>query len=62
MPSIECKCLECSHMFKQIVFRGDEDQPVICPECKSDRIKLSHEPPGLFNGISNFSSLAGDTN
>lgn len=62
MPTIEYHCPKCAHTFKQVVFRGDEKQPRPCPKCKSTEVKPSLRAESLFNGISNFSSLAGDTN
>lgn len=62
MPSIECHCPECGYNFNRIFFRGDENKSVICPKCQCDKVKYSKSNPGLFDGISNFSSLAKDTN
>ena len=60
MPKYEYKCNKCSFTFEKLVFRGDEETEVSCPECGGKEVKQTPGASGLFNGISNFSSLAKD--
>jgi len=62
MPTIEYKCGNCDHLFKTVVFRGDEETEPPCPKCKSPLTKSLPKSESLFKGISNFSTLAKDTN
>ncbi|MCW7755431.1 zinc ribbon domain-containing protein [Desulfobotulus sp. H1] len=62
MPTIEYDCPKCGHVFKRVVFRGEERPSMPCPKCKSMEVKPSHSAESLFNGISPSSSLAKDTN
>ncbi len=62
MPIIEYKCGNCDHLFKAIVFRGDKETDPPCPKCKSPFAKTLPRSESLFKGISNFSTLAKDTN
>ena len=34
MPIYEYMCVECEHVFEEVVMAGDE--PECCPECKAD--------------------------
>ena len=62
MPTIEYKCGNCDHLFKAVVFRGDKETEPLCPKCKSALVKSLPRSESLFKGISNFSTLAKDTN
>jgi putative FmdB family regulatory protein len=62
MPSIEYHCRTCGNSFKKILFLGDKEEKPLCPKCKSADVEKSPTASGLFQGISNFSSLAKDTN
>ncbi len=41
---------------------GDKEEMPICPKCKSTQVVKSKGPERLFEGISNYSSMAKDTN
>ena len=62
MPTIDYLCQNCDHAFRALSFRGDETGDAVCPVCGSHGIKPEPKPEGVFDGISNFSSLAGDSN
>ena len=62
MPTIEFKCEDCAHLFKAVVFRGDPEIEPSCPKCKGPNTKSLPQSESLFQGISNFSTLAKDTN
>ena len=65
MPHIEFQCKTCGHRFERLVFRGEEKNRFSCPECgEKDPAGIKPLPgaESLFEGIANFSSLAGDTN
>ncbi|MEZ4529132.1 MAG: FmdB family zinc ribbon protein [Desulfobacterales bacterium] len=62
MPKLEYTCPKCGHSFQQLVFRGDEAQPVLCPKCGTSEVRSAKTPAGLFDGIASFSSLSRDTN
>ena len=38
MPIYEYQCEGCCHTFEMLVFAGD-DEPIVCPECKSEKVK-----------------------
>ena len=62
MPSIEYTCQDCSHEFRAVVLRGEEDAPARCPKCHSRRVRRAVSAKSLFDGIAGFSDLARDTN
>ena len=62
MPKIECQCEACGEGFRRVVLRGEICPGLACPECHSRQIKVAADFQGLFDGISNFSTLAKDTN
>ena len=62
MPTIEYKCENCDHLFKTVVFRGDKETEPPCPKCKSLLAKALPGSKSIFKGISNFGTLAKDTN
>jgi putative FmdB family regulatory protein len=62
MPLIEYTCKDCGINFKRLIFLGDEETPSVCPSCKGTTIERLEGAEGLFQGISNQSSLAGDRN
>jgi putative FmdB family regulatory protein len=62
MPTIDYTCPQCSHRFKRMVMRGDPVEPAPCPVCGMTAVPPSKGPEALFEGISGFSKLAGDTN
>lgn len=59
---LEYKCPQCGLSFSRVVLRGDEDVPASCPACAAAGVRPDKGPASLFEGISNFSSLAKDTN
>lgn len=63
MPKIEYQCKSCGHRFERLVLRGGEKKTFSCPECnEKENVKPVPSAESLFDGISNFSALAGDTN
>ena len=62
MPTVEYECRTCRKPFRRLVYRGDEEKCVSCPDCGSRDISQSSTSASLFNGISPLSSLADDTN
>jgi len=62
MPSVEYQCRECEHAFTRVVLRGEEKRLAVCPHCGRKTARPARMEKGLFNGISNFSSLSQDTN
>lgn len=63
MPKVEFQCTACDHIFERVLLRGEPTDEFVCPKCGRSR---SVQPlPGsksLFEGLSGFSDLAGDTN
>ena len=62
MPTCEYRCKACGHSFSRLVFRGDEAETETCPACGCREAVKAPQAESLFDGISNFSTLARDTN
>ncbi len=62
MPKIDYHCEQCGHDFERVGLQGEPKTGMKCPKCKGAHVKAVKGSDRLFNGISNFSSLAKDTN
>jgi putative FmdB family regulatory protein len=62
MPIVEYTCPQCGQRFKRVVMRGDPVTAAACPACRRADVPPLRGPQALFEGIADFSELAGDTN
>ena len=62
MPKIDYHCEQCGHDFVRVGLQTEPVAGMQCPKCKGAQVKPVKGPARLFNGISNFSALAKDTN
>jgi putative FmdB family regulatory protein len=62
MPIKEYQCRQCGNNFKTVLFQGDEEKNPACPNCRSLDLERPNGSTSIFNGISNFSALAKDSN
>ncbi len=62
MPKVNYNCNQCGYSYTKIFMMGDKEEMPICPKCKSTQVVKSKGPERLFEGISNYSSMAKDTN
>jgi putative FmdB family regulatory protein len=62
MPTLDYTCPRCGQRFKRVVMRGDPVTAAMCPACRQADVSPSRGPQALFDGIADFSDLAGDTN
>ena len=58
MPTSECRCNTCGHLFVYLTFKGDGTPPV-CPRCKGREIQMKTNPEGFMAGSGLGSRIAG---
>jgi rubrerythrin len=62
MPWVVWKCRQCAHEFKRLLLIGEKPSFGKCPKCGATDSDAMVSGQPLFEGISSFSSLDGDTN
>ncbi len=58
MPTTECRCNACGHVFVHLTFKGDAIEPV-CPRCKRRDVTVEAAPERLMKEPGIGSLLAG---
>jgi Zn finger protein HypA/HybF involved in hydrogenase expression len=58
MPTAECRCNACGHIFAHLTFKGD-DTPPVCPRCKVRDIQMKSDQEGFMAGPGLGSRIAG---
>lgn len=49
MPTTDCRCNACSHVFVHLTFKGDDIAPV-CPRCQNRDVKVKADPDRFMGG------------
>ncbi len=39
MPIFEYKCEKCGKQFEKLLFAGDDEKSIVCPDCESPDVK-----------------------
>lgn len=58
MPTVDCRCSACGHIFEHLTFKGDEITPV-CPRCKNIDVTVKTGPERFMAGAGLGSLIAG---
>ena len=58
MPTVECRCNVCGHVFAQLTFQGDAVAPA-CPRCKQKDVHKKSQQERFMTGPGMGAHLTG---